>query len=129
MANQYYIEVKTGRRAKAEQTIVFDSIGWIVDYMDEPPVRYIYTDEMFKKEFMEEKKMDKIKFTKEATYIIEAITMYDSLSQSLMLVDEILIDNETNGELKEIMEEIRNDLNVHMDELNKFIFTNATFEV
>lgn len=129
MANQYYIEVKTGRHVKAEQTIVFDSIGWIVDYMDEPPARYIYTDELFKKEFMKEKKKDKIKFTKEATYVIEAITMYDSLSQSAMLVDEILIDNEINGELKEIMEEIRNDLNVHMDELNKFIFTNATFEV
>lgn len=129
MANQYYIEVKTGRRAKAEQTIVFDSVGWVVDYMDEPPVRYIYTDEVFKKEFMKEKKMGKIKFTKEAIDIIEAITMYDSLSQSLMLVDEILIDNKASSGLKEIMEEISNDLNVHMDELNKFIFTNATFEV
>lgn len=129
MANQYYIEVGTGRRVKAEKIIVFDNVCWIVDYLDEPPVRYAYSDDEFKREFMKEKKMDKIKFTKEATYIIEAITMYDSLSQSLMLVDEILIDNNTDGELKEIMEEIRNDLNIHMDELNKFIFTNATFEV
>lgn len=129
MDNKYYIEIETGRRVKAEKIILFDNVGWIVDYLDEPPVRYAYSDDEFKRQFMKEKNMGKIKFTKEATYVIEAITMYDSLSQSLMLVDEILIDNSTDGELKEIIEEIRNDINVHMDKLNKFIFDNATFEV
>jgi hypothetical protein len=127
--NQYYIEIETGRRAKATKTIVFDTVGWIVDYLDEAPVRYAYSDDVFKRKFMKEKPMSKMKFTREMEYVIEAITMYDSLSQSQMLIDEILITNSTDGELQEIIEELRNDLHVHMDKLNKFIFSNAEFEV
>lgn len=129
MDNQYYVEIKTGRRVKAEKTIIFATFVWIVNYIDEPPVRYAYSDDEFKRLFMKEKPMDKIKFTREMAYVIEAITMYDSLSQSSMLTDEILITNSTDGELQEIIEEIRNDLNAHMDKLNKFIFSNAEFEV
>lgn len=129
MDNQYYIEIETGRRVKATKTIVFDTVGWIVDYLDEAPVRYVYIDDVFKRKFMKGKPMSKMKFTREMAYVIEAITMYDSLSQSQMLIDEILITNSTDGELQEIIEELRNDLHVHMDKLNKFIFSNAEFEV
>lgn len=128
MDNQYYIEVKTGRRVKAEKIVFFDNIGWIVDYLDEPPVRYAYSDDEFKRQFMKEKKMGKIKFTKEAAHIVDAITLYNSLAQSAMLTDEVLIENDADGELKEIIKEIRNDVNAHMGQLNKFIVANATFE-
>lgn len=127
MANQHYIEIKTGRRVKAEPTVLFDSIGWIVDYLDEPPVRHVYSDEDFKQQFMEVT-MEKVNFTKEAVNIIEAITVYDSLSQSRMLLEEILAIHDVTDELKEKLEEIDNDLKVHSDFLGQFIFSNATFE-
>lgn len=72
--------------------------------------------------------MEKVHFTREAIDIIEAVTVYDSLTQSRMLLEEILSIHNPTGELRERFEEIDNDLKVHSDFLSKFIFSNATFE-
>ena len=48
-----YIEKETHRKVKARQSIIFDSIFWIIDYVDEPPVNYVYSDSEFKRLFEE----------------------------------------------------------------------------
>lgn len=51
LVDSLYIEKDTGRRVRAHKSIVFDSIFWIIDYTDEPPVNYVFSDSEFEKLF------------------------------------------------------------------------------
>lgn len=117
----------TGELHEARKEVIFDTV-YISTASFAQPVRFgVYTEEDFRKQFTEVT-MEKVHFTKEAIDIIEAVTVYDSLTQSRMLLEEILGIHSTTAELKEKLEEIDNDLKVHTDFLSKFIFSNATFE-
>lgn len=117
----------TGELHEARKEVIFDTVYVYTASDSEPHMFGVYTEEDFKKQFTEVN-MEKVHFTKEAINIIEAVTMYDSLAQSHLLLEEILSCHEVDGELKEKFEEIDNDLKVHSDFLRKFIFSNATFE-
>ena len=117
----------TGELHEARKEVVFDTVYIYTVSDSEPHMFGVYTEEDFKKQFTEVN-MEKVHFTKEAINIIEAVTVYDSLVQSHLLLKEILSCHEVDGELKEKFEEIDNDLKVHTDFLSKFIFSNATFE-
>lgn len=117
----------TGELHEARKEVIFDTV-YVYTVSDSAPHMFgVYTEEDFKKQFTEVN-MEKVHFTKEAINIIEAVTVYDSLAQSHLLLEEILSCHEVDGELKEKFEEIDNDLKVHSDFLHKFIFSNATFE-
>lgn len=117
----------TGELHEARKEVIFDTV-YISTASFVQPVQFgVYTEEDFRKQFTEVT-MEKVHFTKEAIDIIEAVTVYDSLTQSRMLLEEILGIHGTTAELKEKLEEIDNDLKVHTDFLSKFIFSNATFE-
>lgn len=117
----------TGELHEARKEVIFDTV-YISTASFVQPVQFgVYTEEDFRKQFTEVT-MEKVHFTKEAIDIIEAVTVYDSLTQSRMLLEEILSIHNPTGELKERLEEIDNDLKVHSDFLGKFIFSNATFE-
>ena len=117
----------TGELHEARKEVIFDTV-YISTASFAQPVQFgVYTEEDFRKQFTEVI-MEKVHFTKEAIDIIEAVTVYDSLTQSRMLLEEILGIHGTTAELKEKLEEIDNDLKVHTDFLSKFIFSNATFE-
>lgn len=117
----------TGELHEARREIIFDTVYISTASVAQPVQFGIYTEEDFRKQFTEVT-MEKVHFTKEAIDIIEAVTVYDSLTQSRMLLEEILGIHDTTAELKEKLEEIDNDLKVHADFLSKFIFSNATFE-
>ena len=117
----------TGELHEARKEVIFDTVYVYTVSDSEPHMFGVYTEEDFKKQFTEVN-MEKVHFTKEAINIIEAVTVYDSLAQSHLLLEEILSCHEVDGELKEKFEEIDNDLKVHSDFLSKFIFSNATFE-
>lgn len=117
----------TGELYEARKEIIFDTVCICTVSDSEPHMFGVYTEEDFKKQFTEVN-MGKVHFTKEAINIIEAVTVYDSLAQSHLLLEEILSCHEVDGELRERFEEIDNDLKVHSDFLSKFIFSNATFE-
>lgn len=51
LVDSLYIEKDTGRRVCAHKSIVFDSIFWIIDYTDEPPVNYVFSDSEFERLF------------------------------------------------------------------------------
>lgn len=117
----------TGELHEARKEVIFDTV-YISTASFVRPVQFgIYTEEDFRKQFTEVT-MEKVHFTKEAIDIIEAVTVYDSLTQSRVLLEEILSIHNPTGELIERFEEIDNDLKVHSDFLSKFIFSNATFE-
>lgn len=117
----------TGELHEARKEVIFDTVYMYTVSDSEPHMFGVYTEEDFKKQFTEVN-MGKVHFTKEAIDIIEAVTVYDSLTQSRMLLEEILSIHNPTGELRERFEEIDNDLKVHSDFLSKFIFSNATFE-
>ena len=117
----------TGELHEARKEVIFDTVYVYTVSDSEPHMFGVYTEEDFKKQFTEVN-MEKVHFTKEAINIIEAVTVYDSLAQSHLLLKEILSCHEVDGELKEKFEEIDNDLKVHSDFLRSFIFSNATFE-
>lgn len=117
----------TGELHEARKEVIFDTV-YISTVSVAQPVQFgVYTEEDFRKQFTEVT-MRKVHFTKEAIDIIEAVTVYDSLTQSHMILEEILGIHDITTELKEKFEEIDNDLKVHTDFLSKFIFSNATFE-
>lgn len=117
----------TGELHEARKEVIFDTV-YISTASFVQPVQFgVYTEEDFRKQFTEVT-MEKVHFTKEAIDIIEAVTVYDSLTQSRVLLEEILSIHNPTGELRERFEEIDNDLKVHSDFLSKFIFSNATFE-
>lgn len=117
----------TGELHEARKEVIFDTV-YISTASFAQPVQFgVYKEEDFRKQFTEVT-MEKVHFTREAIDIIEAVTVYDSLTQSRMLLEEILCIHDTTAELKEKLEEIDNDLKVHTDFLSKFIFSNATFE-
>ena len=117
----------TGELHEARKEVIFDTV-YISTASFVQPVQFgVYTEEDFRKQFTEVT-MEKVHFTREAIDIIEAVTVYDSLTQSRMLLEEILSIYNPTGELRERFEEIDNDLKVHSDFLSKFIFSNATFE-
>lgn len=117
----------TGELHEARKEVIFDTV-YISTASFVQPVQFgVYTEEDFRKQFTEVT-MEKVHFTKEAIDIIEAVTVYDSLTQSRVLLEEILSIYNPTGELRERFEEIDNDLKVHSDFLSKFIFSNATFE-
>lgn len=117
----------TGELHEARKEVIFDTV-YISTASFVQPVQFgVYTEEDFRKQFTEVT-MKKVHFTKEAIDIIEAVTVYDSLTQSRVLLEEILSIHNPTGELRERFEEIDNDLKVHSDFLSKFIFSNATFE-
>lgn len=117
----------TGELHEARKEVIFDTV-YISTVSVSQPVQFgVYTEEDFRKQFTEVT-MEKVHFTREAIDIIEAVTVYDSLTQSRMLLEEILSIHNPTGELRERLEEIDNDLKVHSDFLGKFIFSNATFE-
>ena len=117
----------TGELHEARKEVIFDTV-YISTASFVQPVQFgVYTEEDFRKQFTEVT-MEKVHFTKEAIDIIEAVTVYDSLTQSRVLLEEILSIHNPTGELRERFEEIDNDLKVHSDFLSKFIFINATFE-
>lgn len=117
----------TGELHEARKEVIFDTVYISTASVAQPVQFGVYTEEDFRKQFTEVT-MEKVHFTKEAIDIIEAVTVYDSLTQSRMLLEEILGINNPTAELKEKLEEIDNDLKVHTDFLSKFIFSNATFE-
>ena len=117
----------TGELHEARKEVIFDTVYISTASFAQPVQFEVYTEEDFRKQFTEVT-MEKVHFTKEAIDIIEAVTVYDSLTQSRMLLEEILSIHDTTAELKEKLEEIDNDLKVHTDFLSKFIFSNATFE-
>ena len=51
LVDSLYIEKDTGRIVRAHKSIVFDSIFWIIDYTDEPPVNYVFSDSEFERLF------------------------------------------------------------------------------
>lgn len=51
LVDSLYIEKDTGRRVRVRKSIVFDSIFWIIDYTDEPPVNYVFSDSEFERLF------------------------------------------------------------------------------
>lgn len=51
LVDSLYIEKDTGRRVRAHKSIVFDSIFWIINYTDEPPVNYVFSDSEFERLF------------------------------------------------------------------------------
>lgn len=117
----------TGELHEARKEVIFDTV-YISTVSFAQPVQFgVYTEEDFRKQFTEVT-MEKVHFTREAIDIIEAVTVYDSLTQSRMLLEEILSIHNPTGELRERFEEIDNDLKIHSDFLSKFIFSNATFE-
>ena len=117
----------TGELHEARKEVIFDTV-YISTASFVQPVQFgVYTEEDFRKQFTEVT-MEKVHFTKEAIDIIEAVTVYDSLTQSRVLLEEILSIHNPTCELRERFEEIDNDLKVHSDFLSKFIFSNATFE-
>lgn len=117
----------TGELHEARKEVIFDTVYISTASFSQPVQFGVYTEEDFRKQFTEVT-VEKVHFTKEAIDIIEAVTVYDSLTQSRMLLEEILCIHDTTAELKEKLEEIDNDLKVHTDFLSKFIFSNATFE-
>lgn len=117
----------TGELHEARKEVIFDTVYISTESVAQPVQFGVYTDEDFRKQFTEVT-MEKVHFTREAIDIIEAVTVYDSLTQSRMLLEEILGIHNPTGELRERLEEIDNDLKVHSDFLGKFIFSNATFE-
>ena len=117
----------TGELHEARKEVIFDTVYISTASFAQPVQFEVYTEEDFRKQFTEVT-MEKVHFTKKAIDIIEAVTVYDSLTQSRMLLEEILSIHDTTAELKEKLEEIDNDLKVHTDFLSKFIFSNATFE-
>ena len=117
----------TGELHEARKEVIFDTVYISTASFAQPVQFEVYTEEDFRKQFTEVT-MEKVHFTKEAIDIIEAVTVYDSLTQSRMLLEEILSIHNPTGELRERFEEIDNDLKVHSDFLSKFIFSNATFE-
>lgn len=117
----------TGELYEARKEVIFDTVYISTASVAQPVQCGVYTEEDFQKQFTEVT-MEKVHFTREAIDIIEAVTVYDSLTQSRMLLEEILSIHNPTGELRERLEEIDNDLKVHSDFLGKFIFNNATFE-
>lgn len=117
----------TGELHEARREVIFDTVYIYTASVAQPVQFGVYTEDDFKQQFTEVT-MEKVHFTKKAIDVMEAVTVYDSLTQSRMLLEEILGIHDTTAELKEKLEEIDNDLKVHTDFLSKFIFSNATFE-
>jgi hypothetical protein len=93
MDDTYYYEKDTGRVVKAKEFIIFDTLVWDVNYIDEPPVHHMYKDVDFKR-----------KFTKENPMEIKRSTL--QLTQELMDFTTLVVLNERLHDLNEMLKDI-----------------------
>ena len=127
--DNYYYEKDTGRAVIAKEFIIFDTLVWDVNYIDEPPVHHMYKDVDFKRKFTKENpKMKKFKFPFETHVIFSAISLYDSLGQLSVLTEEIKEFDSDDQEFKSIVEGLDNSITEYSNKLYDYIKSRADFE-
>ncbi len=125
----YYYEKDTGRIVIAKKFIIFDTLVWDVNYIDEPPVHHMYKDIDFKRKFTKENpKMKKFKFPSETRDIIAAISLYDSLGQLSVLTEEVVGVEIEDKDFKSIAQNLHDDITQHSNKLYDYINSRADFE-
>jgi hypothetical protein len=84
MAGDTYYEKGTGREVRAREVIIFDTLVWEVNYLDEPPVHHMYKDIDFERKFVKEKPMEttnKLEMTPELSDLLILVVLCDRLHE------------------------------------------------
>lgn len=84
MVGDTYYEKDTDREVRAKEVIIFDTLVWEVNYLDEPPVHHMYKDIDFERKFVKEKPMEttnKLEMTPELTNLLILVVLCDRLHE------------------------------------------------
>lgn len=82
--SNHYFEKSTGREVIAKEVVIFDTLVWDVNYIDEPPVHHMYKDIDFERKFAKEKPMEttnKLEMTPELSDLLILVVLCDRLNE------------------------------------------------